>query len=63
MCMETTIHLELGPMYQVTYANGTKIVFQIQGGPNLNVIINDEIGKMGLEGLLQNFISLVKISD
>lgn len=60
--MEPNIQLELGPKYQVTYANGTKIVFRIVGGPNLDVIVDGDC-KSGLECLLTDFTSITKISD
>lgn len=61
--MELNIHLELGPKYQVTYADGAKIVFQIVGGANLDVIVDGKTCQSGLERLLTDFTSITKISD
>ncbi len=60
--MNFTISLELGPTYEVTYLDGSRIQFQVIGGPNVEVNV---IGKetATVSSILQNFKSITKIDE
>lgn len=63
--MDFKISLELGPVYEVTYLDGSKIRFQVVGGPNVEARILGRVedGTITIPSILQNFKSVVRIDE
>ncbi|MBO4571101.1 MAG: hypothetical protein J5699_04170 [Bacteroidales bacterium] len=63
--MELMLHLELGPIYQVTYDNGTVIRYKVIGGKNPvveQIIDNGDSRILPLSDMLMNFKIIEKIT-
>lgn len=63
--MNFSISLELGPKYEVTYLDGSKIIFKVLGGPNTEVFVLDNAdGETStVSAILQNLKSIVKVDE
>lgn len=63
--MNFSISLELGPFYEITYIDGSKIKFQVIGGPNAEArVIKDANTEVSaIPSILQNFKSVIRLDD
>lgn len=63
--MNFSISLELGPFYEITYMDGSKIKFQVIGGPNAEarVIKGTNTEESAIPSILQNFKSVIRLDE